>query len=197
MKIMIKMRIMKWGDFGMMRGMSDVPDVNGESRMPVEAPKVLELAAPVVRRQLISASMQVRIYCAMVLLVCGGMLGVGMWLRPDASGTGTHQQLGLAPCGWYTTWGFPCMTCGCTTAVSHFAHGQLIASFVTQPFGFTVGLVAAILVPLTLIGVATGKWRGPSMFTINWYWRYWLYGGIGILLGAWVYKVWAVRHGIT
>jgi hypothetical protein len=181
----------------MMPGMSDIPEMNTQSPAPVEAPNVLTMAAPVKARPVISTSMQVRIWCLLIFLVCGAMLGVGMWLTPDANGTGTHQQLGLPPCGWYQTWGFPCMTCGCTTAVSHFAHGQLLASFITQPFGFTVGLVAAILVPLSFIGLVTGKWRGPSMFTLNWYWRYWLYGGLTILLGAWVYKVWAVRHGIT
>jgi hypothetical protein len=177
--------------------MSDVPEMNGQASAPVAGSQVLKMAPPVKAKAVISASMQVRIWCLFLLLGSGGMLGIGMWLRPDAHGTGTHQQLGLPPCGWYETWGFPCMTCGCTTAVSHFAHGQLLASFITQPFGFTVALVAAILVPLTLIGVVTGKWRGPSMFTLNWYWRYWLYGGLTILLAAWVYKVWAVKHGIA
>jgi hypothetical protein len=177
----------------MMAGMSDVSEQPGEMPRPVATP--VELAAPIAPRKVISPAMQVRIWCTFVFVLCVAMLGVGLWLRPDSHGTGTHQELGLPPCGWYQAWGFPCMTCGCTTAVSHFSHGHLIASFLTQPFGFAVALLAAILVPLTLIGMATGKWRGPSMFSLGWYWYYWLWGGVVVLLGGWVYKIWAVKHG--
>jgi len=67
----------------------------------------------------------------------------------------------------------------------------------TQPFGFAVGLVAAILLPLTLWGAVTGVWKGPSMFWLGWHWRSWVFGGLAILLLGWAYKAWIMRHGIT
>ena len=27
------------------------------------------------------------------------------------------------------------------------------------------------------------------MFTLQWYWRVWIFGGIGMLIFGWVYKV--------
>ncbi len=123
------------------------------------------------------------------------MLAVGLWLTPSDKGVGTHEQMGLPPCAFLATTGFPCPTCGCTTAVSHFAHGPFAASFVAQPFGFLVGLVAALLLPLTLAGMISGRWLGPSMFTLGWYWRTWMYGGIAMLILAWIYKAIMVRAG--
>ncbi len=165
------------------------------------APPMLSLAADAAPAQAITSAptppFVVRIWCAFTCIVCFGMLGVGLYLTPDPSGTGTHQQLGLPPCGFYRFTGYPCPTCGCTTSVSHFAHGQWIASFVTQPFGFVVGLASLVAGCLCAIGLVTGKWVGPAIFTLEWYWRVWVYGGIGVLVGAWVYKIMMVRlvHG--
>ena len=140
----------------------------------------------------------VRLWSSFTFVSSSAMLGIGAWLKPDAAGTGTHQQLGLPPCGWLHMTGCPCPMCGCTTAVSHFAHGQFLASFLTQPFGFAVGLLAAVLIPLTVIGILRGKWVGPSMFTLNWHWRSLVFGGLGfMLLAAGSTKIIIVRAGIT
>jgi hypothetical protein len=123
------------------------------------------------------------------------MLTVGLKLQPDPRGLETHRQLRLPPCGFLMTTGLPCPTCGCTTAVSNFAHGRWLTSFTTQPFGFVVGLLALALLPFTLMGMLTGRWFGPSMFFLQWYWRVWVYGGIAILALAWIYKIYMVKHG--
>ena len=176
--------------------MSDI----SPSKVPPAGPE-LQLAPPVaaVPPEKIAARkrLEVRIWCAFVFLMCSGMLGVGRWLNADPSGAGTHQQMGFPPCGMLATTGIPCPTCGCTTAVTHLAHGHVIMSFLTQPFGFAVGALALILLPLTLIGVVTGIWKGPSMFVLGWYWRYWTYGGLALLLGAWVYKIILVQMHIA
>jgi hypothetical protein len=125
------------------------------------------------------------------------MLLVGLWLKPDQRGVETHTQIGLLPCGFMRVFKVPCPTCGCTTAVSHFSHGNLTRSLFTQPFGFAVALLATILVPLTAVGVVTGRWLGPSMFWLNWYWWMWVYGGLLLLLGAWAYKIWLVWVGLS
>jgi hypothetical protein len=171
--------------------MSDITTPNSSPTPPAAVPPVLELAAPYMKTVPTAAQkrLEVRIWCGFIFVSCAAMLAVGLWLTPDKSGAGTHQELGLPPCGLLQTTGIPCPTCGCTTAVSYLAHGHVVASFLTQPFGFVVGLLAVILVPLTLVGVITGLWRGPSMWVLGWHWRYWTYGSLALLLGAWVYKI--------
>ena len=141
--------------------------------------------------------MTVRVWSAFTFLGSTAMLGIGAWLRPDLHGTGTHQQLGLPPCGMLEMTGVPCPMCGCTTAVTYFVYGQLLASFLTQPFGFLVALVAILLVPLTFVGMIKGTWKGPSMFTLEWYWRELVFGGMGFFAAAWVYKIILVRAGVA
>ena len=166
--------------------MSDLPNILTEAAPPPPPPSPAD-AAP--------APFAVRIWSAFTLASCLGMLAVGLVLTPSSTGAETHRQLGLPPCGFYHATGYPCPTCGCTTAVSHFSHGHFIASFLTQPFGFAVAALAFVLIPLTLIGLATGKWFGPSMFALSWYWRRWLYPGIAIFIFAWIFKIISVKTG--
>ena len=148
-------------------------------------------AAPVV-----PLPVAVRIWCAFVLSLCAGMLGLGMLLTPNPEGMGKHEGLfGMPPCGFYQNTGLPCPTCGCTTAVAHFSHGHWLTSLATQPFGFLVAALALVLIPLTGFGLVTGQWRGPSMFFLAWHWRYWVFGGLGILLLGWIYKIISVKGG--
>jgi len=67
------------------------------------------------------------------------LLGIGAWLIPNGErGISTHTQLGLPPCAWEERMGIPCPSCGYTTSVSYFAHGNLIASLYIQPMGFVI-----------------------------------------------------------
>ena len=173
------------------------PVINDVGVLPL-APPPVELSPEAKARQL---RFTVRMWCAFVFIACMAMLSVGFKLDPTVNGkyagTGTHEQLGLPACGLLEHTGYPCPTCGCTTAVSLFSHGHLIHSFLTQPFGFAVALLAALLVPLTAVGITTGKWLGPSMFWINWHWQYWVWGGIGTLLLGWIYKIIIIRMNIA
>lgn len=74
---------------------------------------------------------------------CLGLLGLAASLKPALDGVGTHQQLGLPPCGWMIASGKPCPTCGMTTAFAHAARGDLAASFITQPFGSVLAVIVA------------------------------------------------------
>ncbi len=71
----------------------------------------------------------------------------------------------------------------------------MLTSLATQPFGFAVGVLALLLVPLTAMGMVTGRWIGPSMFYLSWYWRVWVYGGLGLMAVAWGYKIVMVKSG--
>ena len=105
-------------------------------------------------------------------------------LAPDPRGYGTHEQLGMAACGWAAQ-GTPCPTCRVTTATTHLVQLHLLDAIRTQPFGAALAGFS-----LWLAGVAA--WclvRGRS------YLDYLLrlpYGslvvcGVVLLLASWVY----------
>ena len=77
---------------------------------------------------------QKRLVAAGLAVATGVVLAIAAVLTPDASGAGTHKQLGLPACSWISTVGMPCPTCGYTTSFTHAAHGDLGGAFVTQPF---------------------------------------------------------------
>ncbi len=163
--------------------------------LPAEplAPPIQE-APPAPPYQVPAASaLSVRVWSLFTIGVAGSMLGIGIWLRPSPLGHSTHMELGLPPCGFMEKFGYPCPTCGCTTAVSYFSHGQLLSSFLTQPFGFAVGALAVVAIILCMIGVVTGRWVGPDSFTLGWHWRKWVFGGLAVFVGGWVYKIIVIR----
>ena len=60
-------------------------------------------------------------------------------VNPDPRGHGTHEQLGMAACGWAESYSRPCPTCGVTTAASHLVRLQVVQAVRTQPFGAALG----------------------------------------------------------
>lgn len=115
------------------------------------------------------------------------LLLVAATLRPQASGSGTHTQLGLAPCGWVVKYGRPCMTCGMTTAFAHAAEGELSKSFVAQPGGLVLAVGAAATFWAGLHVAATGSRLGhmfARLLTPRW-----IAVGAVVFLAAWVYKL--------
>ena len=66
-------------------------------------------------------------------------------IEPDPKGYDTHTQLGMSACNWPKVYGYPCPTCGATTAATLVVHGRLIAAFATQPFGATFALAGIAL----------------------------------------------------
>lgn len=84
-----------------------------------------------------------RIAAAIIAAGCLALLAVAAWLTPAAAGHGTHEQLGLPPCGWLVATGRPCPTCGMTTAFALAADGDLAGSFAAHPFGAVLALGTA------------------------------------------------------
>lgn len=80
-------------------------------------------------------------------VVCFGAL---LSIEPDPKGYDTHTQLGMSACNWPKVYGYPCPTCGATTAATLVVHGRLLAAFATQPFG------AAFALAGIAIGVIAG-----------------------------------------
>ena len=135
----------------------------------------------------------VRLWSLFGILVFGAMLAVGLWLKPSSTGVETHRQLFLPPCGMYAVTGLPCPTCGCTTAVSLVSHGHWLKAILTQPFGAAVGFFGMIVVALSIVGLITGRWIGPDMITLGFYWKAIFTSSAALLVLAWIYKIIIVK----
>ncbi len=119
---------------------------------------------PLVRRVSHPKSLRTRLLAALILVGCLTLLALGVWLRPDRSGLGTHQQLGLPPCALVQFAGIPCPTCGMTTAFAYTVRGQWVSGFLAQPFAFMLGIATILCVPLSAQALLTGRtWQ------VNWY----------------------------
>lgn len=106
-------------------------------------------------------------------------------VTPDARGHGTHEQLGMTPCGWAIQ-GYPCPTCGVTTAACHVVHGQLLRAVWANPFGAALamaGLAAAVVALICLV-------RRRSFLDLIARLPYGtvVLGGILLLLASWLFK---------
>ncbi len=107
-------------------------------------------------------------------------------IDPDPRGYDTHTQLGMSPCMWPKVYGYPCPTCGATTAAAMVVHGRLIAAFVTQPFGAAVAIA----------GIAFGAVAGWCLLRSRSFLDVWMqvprlalaFFAMLLLLFAWGYK---------
>lgn len=70
-----------------------------------------------------------------ILFIFAVVIFLGMWLTPSPSGVGTHEELGLPPCGFLTLTGYPCPSCGLTTVFALLLHGRIFDALRVQPFG--------------------------------------------------------------
>ena len=124
---------------------------------------------------------------AAVLGSCILLFAVASRLEPATGGTGTLEQLGLAPCGMMMLWGVPCPTCGMTTAFAYAARGWWGSAFHAQPAGLTL----AIAVGLAAIAAARTLVTGRT-YRVNWFRLSPTgvgVGAVGLLLSGWVYKI--------
>ncbi|MEM9108504.1 MAG: DUF2752 domain-containing protein [Planctomycetota bacterium] len=125
-----------------------------------------------------------------IALACAGPLIVAAMLTPSSDGVGTHTQMGLPECGFKLATGYPCATCGCTTAFAHAADGSFLTSLMTQPFGAVLALSLSMLALIAgwsaLSGMRLdplGQFMASRGFVLSW---------IVLLLAAWGYKAAAV-----
>lgn len=132
-----------------------------------------------------------RVLCLAGAVAALAVLVTGWRLMPDARGVGTHQQLGLAACGWLATTGYPCPMCGMTTAVSLASHGRWGASLATQPMGLPLAMVLATAFWPLMLSAVTGSRVAvvlPRLFSARILWVV-----LALMLAAWAYKAWALR----
>ena len=127
-----------------------------------------------------------------LLVASSALLTVGAQLDADAAGYGTHVQLGMAPCGFLTSCGIPCATCGMTTAFTHAVHGNLFAALAVQPAGALFALLVAVVAIISGYALVAGFCLAPLGC---WLWRPRLAMVLGAtVVASWAYKV-IVSHG--
>ncbi|MET0287220.1 MAG: DUF2752 domain-containing protein [Polyangiales bacterium] len=108
-------------------------------------------------------------------------------LTPASAGHGTHQALGLPPCGFLAWSGLPCPTCGLTTAFALLAHGEVLRAVQVQPMG-----VPLFLGTVATLGVAiTALVRGDSILRRidDWKLDRWALGLVIGLLTTWLARL--------
>ncbi len=144
--------------------------------MPLESPRVG-----------VSRPWQSRLTAALLLAGSLAVLLVAALLTADPRGVGTHQHLGLPPCGFLEVTGLPCPTCGYTTATTLAVHGHIAEAFITQPGGALFTLATAMTVLISVWALVTGMSLKPLGELIFRPATMWVIGGI--VAGAWLYKI--------
>ncbi|MEZ4286957.1 MAG: DUF2752 domain-containing protein [Polyangiales bacterium] len=97
-----------------------------------------------------------RVHWSLIALGCFCVFVIAVTLHPNASGHGTHIQLGLPPCGFLTLTGFPCPGCGLTTSFSNLARGQIRAAYDANPFGILLFATMGFTFALSIVGFVRG-----------------------------------------
>jgi len=89
-------------------------------------------------------------------LGAASVLALARTLEASAAGHGTHTQLGLPPCGFYSLTGVPCPACGLTTSFVHLAHGDWVSAALANPVGVPLCLLTFGALPLSVWGLLRG-----------------------------------------
>ncbi len=125
---------------------------NPQTPPPVPQPAPSNTLPPVRR-----APTGERAIAAAVALACLAVLATAAFLQPSPEGHGTHEALGLPPCGFATVFELPCITCGMTTAFAHAANADFPRAFLTQPLGAALAIAAASAFWIAAYVAATGS----------------------------------------
>jgi len=88
-----------------------------------------------------------------MMVALGGLsvLSLARWLVPDPRGFGTHEQLGLPPCGFAQLTGLRCPSCGLTTAFAYMARGLLTPALRAHALGPLLFALTCASVPLAIV----------------------------------------------
>lgn len=119
----------------------------------------MRLSEPAVSRRDLGGSLVLSLGWVFVTLV-------GLMLKPDVHGHGTHQRLGIPPCPSVLLFDRPCPGCGLTTSWTAFLHGNLALSFHAHALGpfLYLGYTAFALGTFVLF-VRRRRWRDGRWVT--------------------------------
>ena len=129
-----------------------------------------------------------RVVASLVVVAAAGMVAALRLIAPSPVGHGTHEFLGMRPCGWPEQYGVPCPTCGVTTAATHLVHLHPLEAFLTQPFGALLAVFGLWHAARALVALGRGHSFVEPMVWWNWP-RLGLIA-MALLLVSWAYKWW-------
>lgn len=133
--------------------------------------------------------LKVRVFVLWAGLSLLGLLILTRWLTPDARGLGTHEQLGLPPCGFYLWYGLPCPSCGMTTSWAWLARGEILQAAHQHFGGALLGVYSLLLGIWLVISAARGRWLGGWPSSLTWAVKFSVLT-LAILI-TWIVKLWA------
>ena len=128
-----------------------------------------------------------RLICGVFALCILTVLVIAASLKAEPGGFGTHTQLGLDECSFVEMFGYPCASCGMTTAFTHAADFSLLQSFLTQPAGAVYAVASAVAFWVLGYVAVTGSVAGRTL--LHAIGGKLLWGGLILLGAAWAYKV--------
>lgn len=123
-----------------------------------------------------------------LLFALAVVFGLASYLEPDPRGFGTHQQLRLPPCAFYTATGLKCPHCGMTTSVCLLVRGRVRESLKANPAGTVTAIGMMLAWPWCLTAVIRKQWVGTDEPG-----RLFLFGFTAWLL--FTAAVWCLRQG--
>ena len=92
------------------------------------------------------------------------LLTIAAWLKPNASGMGTHTQLGLPGCSLYTMVGIRCPGCGMTTSWAYTMKGDFENAIGSNVGGVLLCLLSVCVFPCLLWMAIRGESIGSHWF---------------------------------
>jgi hypothetical protein len=135
---------------------------------------------------LLRASPLERVGMAAAALAVWSILAMAASLEPEATGLGTHRQLGLDACTFYEQTGYPCPGCGVTTALAAMMRGRVADALAASLFG--AALFALLLVGASYLtaNAIAGRSCRPLLYSTRTPWL--LYGLVLLWLASWGLK---------
>jgi hypothetical protein len=153
----------------------------------VEPPADNVPSPPTTARAAAPLTPQARLVAGLCLAGALGVLGIAAWLRPDPRGYGTHEQLKPGPCGMLIVTGYPCPTCGMTTAFACTVRGRWLRALWVQPAGFVLALATAVLAVVSGWTLVAGRWPVVQLRFVTPFRLYWTL--LILLLAGWGFKI--------
>ena len=137
---------------------------------------------------------EVILYAVLVAMSMAVVL-VAALLEPADAWYGTHERLGLPPCVTVKmTGGYPCPTCGFTTALCRMARLEVWQALLAHPFGAVVFVAAVALLLWTAASPMLGRSPLGALGRMK---SPWCWGVlIALYFGSWAFNIAAVVAGV-
>lgn len=101
-----------------------------------------------------------RAACGVTAGLFAAVLVLAATVDPDPRGYGTHERLGLPPCGFHLMFSIPCPSCGSTTSFAHFVRGRFGESLRSNPAALFLAMGMTVAIPWLTFSSVCGRLLG-------------------------------------